>query len=123
MKKGPVSSIFTKITLIVSIKRSFSFFKMFSSLPSIKKFSKSLSLKNCKKNSKGIFFLHRILLLLECTCRCKEKKHIQSQFSYSMVALNRQLHHLMAKLVLPQKLEWFNSLSFALFYVLIVSEI
>ena len=48
----------------------------------------------------------------------QRKKHIQSQFSYSMVALNRQLHHLMAKLVLPQKLEWFNSLSFALFYVL-----
>ena len=122
MKKGPVSSIFTKITLIVSIKQSFSFFKMFSSLPLIKKFSKSLSLKNCKKTARDFFFLHR-MLLLECTCRCKEKKHIQSQFSYSMVALNRQLHHLMAKLVLPQKLEWFNSLSFALFYVLIVSEI
>ena len=117
MKKGPMSSILTKITLIVSVKQLFSFFKMFSSLPSIKNFSKVF--KKLWNNDEGFFFC------IECCSCClnvhvdaKKKKHIQSQFSYSMVALNRQLHHLMAKLVLPQKLEWFNSLSFALLYVL-----
>ena len=62
MKKGPMSSILTKITLIVSVKQLFSFFKMFSSLPSIKNFSKVF--KKLWNNDEGFFFC------IECCCCC-----------------------------------------------------